>query len=294
MPLAAPITRNQAQIVFGGGLNTRGNAEAIDPREAADGQNFDLDVDKDDFSPREGFALAATAPGSGSIDGFAQLRKSNGAISTLIQRGTNVYEWDGASAFTLRGTVASGTKLRGHLEANFVEGDYAIIPDLALQDVVKKWDGTSFGNLPTSGIGGAFKARYCRIVGERAIYANVATATETAHLVVGSARSAPGTLTITNRPASSLSDADPFYIPVPDLKPINGMEEGFRTLLFSTDRGKLWALQGSSAKDYSIESLNSDASASGREAMVSIGNDIAFGRDGAIDSVVGVQEFGDV
>ncbi|MCK6454586.1 MAG: hypothetical protein L6R19_27625 [Alphaproteobacteria bacterium] len=293
MPIAAPITRNQAQIVFGGGLNTRGNAEAIDPREAADGQNFDLDVDSDDFAPRQGFTLAATAPNGQAINGFAQLRKSSGAISTLIQAGTTVYAWDGAADFAVKGTVASGTRLRGPLEANYIEGDYAIVTDLALQDVVKKWDGSSFADLPISGPS-SFRARYCRIVDERAIYANVATATATPHLVVGSQRSAPGTLTVANRPAASLNDGDPWFLPIPDLKPVNGMEEGFRTLLFSTDRGKLWALLGSSAKDYRIDSLNSDASASGPESMVSIGNDIAFGRDGAIDSVVGVQEFGDV
>ena len=292
MPIAAPRTRNQAQIVFGGGLNTRGNAEAIDPREAADGQNFDLDVDSDDFAPRQGFTLLATAPG-GPINGFAQLRKSTGAITTLIQSGTTVYAWDGASGFASKGTVASGARMRGPLEANYIEGDYAVVTDLALQDVVKKWDGTNFADLPIAGPA-SFRAKYCRIVDERAIYANVVTATATPHVVCGSARSAPGTITVVNRPASSLNDSDPWFLPIPDLRPVNGMEEGFRTLLFSTDRGKLWALLGSTAKDYSIDSLNSDASASGSEAMVSIGNDIAFGRDGAIDSVVGVQEFGDV
>ena len=295
MPIAAPRTRNKAQVVFGGGLNTRGNAEAIDPREAADGQNFDLDVDKDDFAPRQGFKLLATATNAAAINGFAQLRKSDGTITTLIQAGTDVYEWDGASTFTSRGTVASGTKMRGPLEANYIEGDYVIITDIALQEVVKTWNGTTFATLATSGLGGAnFKAKYCRIVDERAIFANVTTTTATPHLVVGSQRSAPGTLTITNRPASSLSARDPWYIPIPDLKPINGMEEGFRSLLFSTDRGKMWVLLGSSAQDYAIESLNSDASASGNESMTSIGNNIAFGRDGAIDSVIGVQEFGDV
>src|SRR5690242_15269983 len=133
MVTAVPKKDFSVTLRFGYGLNTRASEDEIDPREASAGQNFILDLENREFRNRPPFDLVSTAPNGGSIDGFAQLLKADGTTSMLIQAGTTVYKFDG-STWTSVGSVASGTRMRGPLSANWTLADKVIITDLALKD----------------------------------------------------------------------------------------------------------------------------------------------------------------
>ena len=81
---------------FRGGRNRRSRTIDIDHSECAEGKNFDIDLEFAGLRPRRPFDLIATATNAGSINGYAQLIKQDGSLSTLIQAGDTVYEWDGA------------------------------------------------------------------------------------------------------------------------------------------------------------------------------------------------------
>jgi hypothetical protein len=281
-------------LTFGGGLNTRRRSADIDINECVEGVNFDLDQQFLSLQKRKAFDLVATAPNGGEILGYAQLIKRDGTISTLIQAGNTVYTWDHASAFTSVGTVSASAKLRGPREHNFTLDEYVIITDIARQEVVKKWDGTTFSSLAHN-LGVSFYAKYCRVHRERAFFANVkAASTELPHMVVGSQLSDAEVLSTADRPASTLSLADPFYLLTPDLRPINGLEDAFGTFIVSSKRGQLYQIVGSSAFDYEIKDFYPGSSVSGDEAMVNIGNDIALGLPARIESLSGTINYGDV
>lgn len=281
-------------LTFGGGLNTRRRPGDVDVNECVDGTNFDLDQQYLSLQKRKAFDLSATAPNAGEIRGYAQLVKQDGTVSTLIQAGNTVYSWDHQSTFTSVGTVSASAKLRGPREHNFTLDQYVIITDLNRQEVVKKWDGTTFSSLAHN-LTGNFYARYCRVHRERAFYGNVKSqSTELPHVIVGSKREDAEVLSVSDRPASTISLDDPFYLLTPDLRPINGLEEAFGSFLISTKRGRLYHLIGSSAFDFEIKEFYAGSSVSGDEAMVNIGNDIALGLPARIESLSGTVNFGDV
>ncbi len=280
-------------VLFGGGRNTKARTADIKPEECAEGENFDLSLSDSGFTRRKAFDLAGTAPNAGDIRGYAQLKKQDGTISTLIQAAGNVYEWDGASTFTLQGTCNSASQLRGSpYTHNFTLDQFVIITDLAKATVVKKWDGTTYGNLAHN-LGGDFFAKYCLVDNERALYANVTSGTDTPHVLVGSAGSDAENLTVSNRPSTSLSALDPWFLPVQDLKPFNGLEEGFGFVVMSTEEGRIWKLTGSTAKDFAMESQYLGSASTGDEGIANVGNDVVYGRAGAIEALSGVQEYGD-
>ena len=286
----------KAELRFGAGISNRASESDIQPSEAAEGYNFDIDLDNKNLRPRRPFALKGTAPNAGEIRGFAQLEKQDGSISTLIQAAGNVYEWDGAAAFTLRGTVDSGAKLRGGRLANYGLYDYVIITDIEKAEVVKKWDGTSFTthNHNLTGDGGQFYAKYCQVVDERVFFANVRSGTDTPHMIVGSTLGDPETLSISDKPTSALGLDDPFYLLSPNLKPVNGFAQAFGRFLFSTTRGNIHSLEGASAQDYYIRDLYPDSGATGDESVVFAGNDVYYGRQGSIETIAGAEAFGDI
>ena len=127
MPTPDNPNLNQVILEFGAGLNTRTSDFKADPIECVEGQNFGLDIENSLMFRRKPFDLVATATNGNAINGFAQLKKVDGTLSTLIQAGSEVYEWDGGSTFTSRGTVRSGVKLRGPRTANFLFDDIALI-----------------------------------------------------------------------------------------------------------------------------------------------------------------------
>lgn len=280
-------------LTFGGGINRRRRPFDIHPEECFTGQNFDLNQQSSVLLRRKPFDLKATTPNAQEIRGYAQVKKRDGTVSQLIQSGGNVYSWDGSSTFTLVGTCNPGSKLRGKKSHNFTLDDLVIITDLEKATVVKTWDGTTFTNMTTN-LASPLYAKYCLVRDERAYFGNVQSGTDTPHVILGSAISDKSTLTITDRPSSSLSDGDPFFLPTPDLKPINGMEEGFGQFIISTQSGKLMELNGFSAKDFEVISLYEGSFVSGDESMVNIGNDVALAMPGRIEMLSDTQKFGDV
>lgn len=280
---------------FGGGLHSRASEDAVDEMECTDGENFDLDGMNDEYRPRAPFDLVGTVPNGSEIRGFASLLKSDGTVSTLVQAGSTVYEWDGGSGFTAVGSCSAGAKLRGRLEHNWQLSDKVLITDLTLTDPVKEWDGTTFQNVTFAGGFGTFRARYCYVENERAIFANVySNGTTTPHLLVGSKRGDYTTITVSNRPSSSLSEEDPFFLIQPDNFYINGIAGTRGVLILSSERGSIYKLTGSSAKDYAMAPFFPRSGAYGDEAMVYAGNDAIYGRGGRIESAVATDTFGDI
>jgi hypothetical protein len=281
-------------ITFGGGLSTRKRPADIDVNECVAGDNFDLDPQVLAMQKRAAFDLVDTAPNVGEIRGYAQNIRQDSSVTTLIQAGGNVYQWDHAGTFTLVGTTPSSSKLRGPREHNFTLGQYTIITDLNQQDVVKTWDGFTYQTLPHN-LTGTFQARYCRVANERAFYGNVKNASsDIPHMLVGSERGDASILSVNDRPASTLSQTDPFFLFSPDLRPINGFTEAFGLFVLSTKRGRLYELAGSSAFDFEIIALYDGSAVSGDEAIVNIGNDVALGLPSRIESLSGTEKFGDI
>lgn len=291
------IAANESEykLRFGGGLNSRASSDEIDPRECSAGQNFDLDIGNTQFRPRKAFDLVATAPNGGRINGYAQLIATDGTISTLIQADDDVYkvtpDWD---TWTAVGTVSASARLRGPRTHIWNLDDVVLISDVAGVEPVMQWDGTTLSDVYHL-LGGDFIAKYIHVENERAFFANViSNSVPTPHVVVASARSDYETLSTQNRPSNSLSDDDPFFLPMPDLKPINGLVGAYGLLVFSTLHGQMHKLTGTTPSDFEIESLFFDSYADGTEAIVVTGNDILYGRQGRIESLTATDEFGDV
>lgn len=295
MALPDKVQANRIILRFGAGINTVSSPNDVDPLECVTGsQNFDLVLDNNETGRRPAFDLVATATNGERINGFVQLQKQDGTLSTLVQAGGTVYEWDGTpTGFTAVGTVSSGARLRGPRQANWTLDEKAIITDLALLQPVMEWDGTTFQEM-TTGLATEFFAKYCLIFGERGYFANVKATTATPHMIVGSALSDINSLTVTNRPSSTLAVDDPFYLLAPDLKPINGIVGAFGLIDFSTSRGKLFKLTGTDSTDFAIAELYQDSGAVGDESMAFIGNDVAYGRPGKIETLYATNQLGDV
>lgn len=286
-------------IKFGGGLHTRASEDEIDPREAADGQNFLLDLENRELRNRPPFDLIGQVPNAAEIRGGGSLLTSDGTVSTLIQAGANVYEWDGGTTFTKVGTVAATAKLRGHWRShNWTLDDKVLFTDLSLVDVIKEWDGTTFQstvftNQATAPFG-TFYAKSMSVSNERAVFSHVRDPSATTpHMIVGSLRGDYTKITITNRPSSSLSEQDPFFLLAPDLKPINGHVEAFGVTAISTEKGQIFKLTGTSAKDFAFDDFYPGSAAAGAEAVAYIGSDIIYGRQGRVESLHDTQNFGD-
>ena len=295
MPSTIPPTQNAVILKFGGGLNTRASDDQIADTECADGRNFALDLENKEAQPRAPINLVATATNAGAIRGFAQLLKRDGTVKTLVQAGTKVYEWDGASSFTDTGvTVNANAKLRGHLWHNWTLDQKVIITDIGLVENVKEYDGTTFQDVTFTG-GTNFKAKYCFVDKERAFYGNVEeSGTAVPHMLVGSQVEDYTTISVADKPSSSLAVTDPFYILTPDLRPLNSVVSAFGQVVMSSREGSIFVLNGSSSQDYAINSLYPRSFCSGDEAMAFIGNDIAYGRPGRIESLMATNAYGDV
>lgn len=310
MPILDELFQDGRRIAlrlrFGAGLASAPSPQEIDVSESSSGFNFDLALDSYTYKPRKPFDLSATAPNAEAVRGFVELIKSDGSVTSLVQAGGNVYSWDGDTTFTLVGTVNANSRLRGGRDSTSGLDDKVVITDLEKLTVVKTWDGATFEDLAHN-LGGDFFAKYCIFNNERAFYYNVrAGATDTPHLLVGSARGTTtstsdfATLTTSNRPSSARSDEDAFYIPVPDLKAGNGIIAAFGKILLSTEGGQIWVLNGSSpivsttTDAFSIEDLYSFSAAEGDESIVNVGNDVIYGRAGSIETVAGADTYGDV
>lgn len=288
--------KNEYDIIikFGAGINSSASEDEIGDREAADGFNYELDLNNSNLVRRKPFDLIGQVPNGSQIRGGATLQKVDGTISFLIQAGDTVYEWDGLTTFTSVGTVNVNANLRGRLEHNWLLDDKVFITDLSLQQQVMEWDGATFQPM-SHNLTGLFKAKYCSVSGERALFSNVVSnSVATPNILVASEISDNTSLSITDRPSSSLGEGDPFYVVTPDLKGINGLVDAFGFITVSTENGSIFTLTGSSAKDFKIGNLYPRSFASGDESLIFAGNDILYGRPGRIESVVASDKYGDV
>lgn len=289
--------RDESMLVlrFGGGLHSRASEDAIGDSECADGENFDLDGANDEYRPRAPFDLVGTVPNGAEIRGFATLLKNDGTVSTLVQAGSTIYEWDGGSGFTAVGSCSATAKLRGRLEHNWQLDNKVLITDLTLTDPVKEWDGTTLQNVTFAGGFGTFRARYCYVENERALFANVySNGTVTPHLIVGSERGDYTTISVSDRPSSSLSEQDAFFLVQPDNFAINGIVATRGVVVVSSSRGSMYKLSGASAKDFSMSPFFPRSGAYGDESLVFAGNDAIYGRGGRIESAMATDTFGDI
>ncbi len=289
---------------FGGGINTRASIDAVNVREATSGRNFLADLDLKDLVPRPTIQWLGRAPNNAQINGFAQLDKLDGTTSQLVQAGEKVYVWDGATGFTDTGaSIAAGARLRGHWEHHNwtftlgAQNEVVLITDLALQQPVMQWDGTTLQNVSfTDGTNAVdLKAKYCVVSADRAIFGNVESpvGTVTPQVVVAS-KTEDYRVVSSQRPADSLNDGDPFAVTTSDLKAVNGMVPGFGELVLSTQNGRIQRFLGTSAKDANIVDFYSQSNASGDEALVWAGNDAVYGRLSTIESVRAINNFADV
>lgn len=289
---------------FGGGQNSRSSEDSIDPLECTDGRNFILDPGNGEFRPRPPFDHVGTAPNGAEIRGLVTHLSTDGTVTMLVQAGANVYSWDGASTFTLVGTVNANAKLRGPKEANWPLDNKTIVTDLNLAEEVHTWNGTVFQQVTfqnsAGGAFGVFRARYCAVDNERAFFGNVYdNGSAFPHLLVCSQRAQFEKIVVSGfnsneRPSSTLSEEVPWFLPVPQFKPINGMVFAIGLLAISQEKGAFEKLTGSNAKDFALTKLHDGSGAAGYESVVSTSNDILYGRPGAIESLSATDKFGDV
>lgn len=289
------------KIRFGGGLNTRASEEDISPLEAADGQNFLLDLETKEYRPRAPFDLIGTVPNSAAIRGGGSFLKSDGTVHAFVQAGNTVYEWDGTSftASPVLDTVNSSAKLRCHWRSHsWALDDLGIITDLSLLETVKKWDGTTWADIvfksgPSTNFGNFF-AKYCNIANERAFFSNVKdTNGESPHMIVGTAESDYTMISVSDKPSSAIAQDDPFFLLTPDLKKINGHVQAFGTNIISSEKGRLFNLAGQSAQDFNFEDFYPNSAASGDESLCYVGTDVIYGRQGRLESVKDITNTGD-
>ena len=284
---------------FGGGRNSRSSEDQIHPLECTDGENFILDPGNGEFRPRAPYDLVGTVPNTSEIRGFVTLRKTDGTVTMLVQADAQVYQWDGAS-FTAVGSINASAKLRGPREAFWALADKVIITDINLADEIHEWNGTAFTQTTFlqsdgSSVFGAFRAKYCVIENERAFYGSIFESGQAfKHLLVSSQRGNYLVVSASDRPSSGLGEDAPWFLPAPQLKPINGLSFAYGILAISQDKGAFEKLTGSSAKDFQLVKLHDSSGASGDESVVSTTNDIIYGASGHIESLRSTDKFGDV
>jgi hypothetical protein len=284
---------------FGGGRNSRASEDQIHPLECTDGENFILDPGNGEFRPRGPFDLEGTAPNGAEIRGFATLRKTDGSVSMLVQAGSQVYQWDGAS-FTAIAAVSASAQLRGPANAFWALGDKVLISDLNLTENVHEWDGTTFSTtafLQSDGVTpfGNFRCKYIVIEDERAFYGNIFESGQAfKHLLVCSKLSDYAVVSASDRPSDALGADAPWFLPTPQLKPINGMAFAFDVLALSQENGAFEKLTGSTAKDYALDKLHPGSGAIGVEAVVSTENDILYGAPSRIESLKDTDRSGNI
>lgn len=281
------------ELRFGGGINQLDD-ELVSFDECIAGENFLLDADSRSFRPRLGFELKGTAPNAAEVFGLMQLIKRDNTQTQLVQAGTEVYDWDGSTGWTSKGTVASGSKLRGQY---WSLDDALVITDINKQEVVKTWDGTTFSTLTHAIVGVTnLYAKYALVHGGRVWLFNIKTdSNDNPHVILASAYEDYDNYNNAQTPDSAaLTYSDPFFMTSKDLRPINGVGLFFDSIVFSTVDGRLFKITGTDATDYAVEEFYSGSSAAGEEFMVNAGNDLIYVRQGGqVESLRATNEYGD-
>jgi hypothetical protein len=283
-------------LSFASGLNEN---QTPNLNEATDGYNFQLGARNTKLIPRAPFDLLGTAPNGEKITGIMQLVTRAGVKTTVVVAGTQVYLWGGGSVFTALASVIPDALLR---DTYWPLTETLYIPDVALNNVVQKWDGTTFGPSPTN-LPSALYAKYSVVFLGRVWYFNVICGTATPHLMLASALQDPENLSILAQggPTTSGGSAtfstglEAFYLLTPDLRPINGVTVFQQSLIISTSGGALFVLTGTSASTFQFIPFFNGSAAIDDEAMLNVGNDVVFIQEGgAIQLMSATQNYGDV
>lgn len=293
---SSPVREPKLVLQFAKGLN-----ENISPtiQECTEGYNFPLSFADSSLRVRPPFDLKGTAPNAGAIGGIMQMVKRDGTETTLVAANDTVYQWDGGGGFTSKASIVAGGHLR---EAYWSLGDYLVITDVTLQNVVKKWDGTTFGDLST-GLGSALYAKYAIVHQNRVWLFNIVSGTTPLpHMILACKFEDPTTWDTTLRGGASTvgggtftTGLEAFYLLTPDLRPINGVALIQNTLTISTDKGRMWQLTGTSGKDFQFTDFYDTDPAIGTESVANIGNDVVYVRKGgSVALLSATQAFGSV
>lgn len=285
-------------LTFPHGLN-----ETVTPRpgECIEGYNFDLLAFRNSLNPRMPFDLKGTAPNAGKITSFLQLVKRDNTETTLVVAGTTAYQWDGSSTFTAKTTgLTTDALLRG---AYWSLGDYLVISDLNLSNVLATWDGSSWATMTHTGIAGNLFAKFAIVHLDRVWLFNIKVGAQSfPDMVLACAFEDPTNWDSSTRGGPStigggafVTGLEAFYLKMPDLKPINGVCLFQSQIVISTDKGRMWTLSGTSSKDFSIVDFKDTDPAIGTDTVVAIGNDIVYPRQGAaIQLLYATLNFGNV
>ena len=316
-------------LTFGGGINIAESPYDIDPQECTSGANFEIGLDRTSFRPRP-VMMGIDPPGAGGFAyrGVAQYLEyedgvpgSKAIVHTLLQTASNFYTLTFAPSDTSAvpgnsqsqqgqvriaihtfsgspATVSGSSYLRGFPDIHTTEVDKGvIITDLALETPVLLWkplDNTLEKLAP--GITGDFYAKYCFVENNRAWFQNIRTgSTYTPHMVVASAVDDVTTVSVSNKPSSALGDGDPFYFLTPDFSAATQGAPAFGELLFPTTGKNVYILSGNNSKDYQLLPLYGGAGGvTSDQAVTFAENDIAYANDRGLQSLAGIQAFGDV
>lgn len=289
-----------ATLRFGGGLNQLDHeSDAVSVEECIEGENFLLNPMSRDYEPRPAFDLKGTATNGGVVRGIMQLVKRDNSETTLVQADEAVYEWDGASSFTPKTPtsttpVTTSSQLRG---TYWSLDELLVITDLTKASPVWQWDGSTMTEM-THAITGVSKlyAKYSIVFQGRVWLFNITTdSDDNPHMILASEFENYDNFDNAVTPAATtITYSDPFFLLTPDLKGINGVATFFNTILISTDRGELFRLTGTDARDYAVTNFYAGSASTGLESMVNIGNDITFIRAGGrIERVGATEQFGD-
>lgn len=295
-PWAENAPANRISLNFPWGLNENLNQ---DVGECSTGYNFELAFGQTSFAPRPPFDLKGTAPNAGQVTGIMQLVKRDNTQTTLVAAGTSVYSWDGASTFTSKASVTSPALLR---DTYWSLGDYLVITDVNKNNAVATWDGTTYATMAT-GLAHSIFAKYAVVFLNRVWLFNITyNGTAYPHMILAckfedptnwdtSTRGGPTTV----GGGSFSTGLEPFYLLVPDLKPINGVALFANQLIISTDTGRLWNLTGTSSSTFQFIDFYDNSPSIGDESICTIGNDVVFVRQGgAIALVSATQAYGNV
>ena len=268
-----------AELRFGGGLNQLDD-ELVNDDECIDGENFLIDADSRQFRPRPFFTLKGTATNAGEINGIMQLIKRDDTTTTLVQAAGDVYSWDGSSSFTQVGTAATTSLLR---DSYWSLDEVLVITDLSKATVVKQWNGTAYATM-THAIAGVTNlyARYSIVWQNRVWLLNIKTdSTDSPHILLASEHNNYDNYNNSWTPISTtLTSSAPFFLVIPDNRPINGVAVFYDTMVISTIDGRIFRLSGTDATNYRVNEFYAGSSAAGTELITNIGNDIAYVRKG--------------
>lgn len=282
-----------AELRFRGGINQLDD-ELVNDEECVEGENFLLDAESGQFRPRPGFALMGTAPNAGRVRSIMQLVNRSSVLTTLIKAGTILYNWNGASTWTPVATLSTNSLLR---DAYWSLDDLLIITDLAKETVVKAWNGTTVTDLPHSIAGvTSLYAKYSIVWQNRVWLLNIKTdSTDNPHVILASEFNEYDNYDNALTPTSTTLTANvPFFLTIPNLRPINGVATFFDTVVISTVGGGLFKITGNDATDYRIDEFYPGSGAAGEESIVNTGNDIVYVRlGGHIEKISSADTYGD-